>query len=381
MHLISLNSFFIYFIIVIIIDNWKKDERALVLEYAKLIQNNLPRTNFDVLHYIILVASWIQHYRHLNRMNPEALAVVLAPICSGLENNIYGQLKSNSSSTTTTNSTSKDYNSNINKLSSSSSTTTTAATSAWLTNDINISNYQQLKENMDQFIQLNIKWTSIWTLMIQHHDVLLDYWRSTNLSMSTSMSPRDISHSLIWQRHSMPTSKIENGGAPLLWTQSTITVPEEKSTLMNDDDDDENDDIIPPLPALPTIISNQQHHQNMNMTNNNPSTTKLLTDDDNDRYGVIVIRKQYQGFRRRFLSGVAKDDENIYLDTPLPPLPIPSYPKDTIKNSTTTTTINNKLNSMDNHELNMKSTKKRSFLLRRPKSIATLQPRMKATVL
>ncbi|KAI8098818.1 Rho GTPase activation protein [Halteromyces radiatus] len=238
--------------------NWTENDRGLVYEWAKMIKNDFPTTHYHVMHYIILVVSWVQHYQHLNLMNPEALAVVLAPICSGLEKNV-----------------------NLGKYD-------------------NKRQQQQLLGSVDEVMAANSRWTTVWTLLIQHHDILLDHWRPSNTP--------DIIHSGLWQRHSIPTIMMESDTP---WTQSTITVPEE--------------DLL-----------------------DNSSKTS-----GDDRYGVIVMRKGYRG---RHIPGVAKDDEHIYNDTPLPPLPIPEYHPEQEK-------------------------KKRHFLLRRPKSIASLQPRIKTSSL
>lgn len=48
----------------------------------------LPRAHRYLLHYILQLASHIQQYSHINMMNAEALAVVLAPVCTGLEQRI-----------------------------------------------------------------------------------------------------------------------------------------------------------------------------------------------------------------------------------------------------------------------------------------------------
>ncbi|KAI8334747.1 Rho GTPase activation protein [Chlamydoabsidia padenii] len=243
--------------------NWKHGDRELVFEWAKMIKNEFPTTHYHVMHYIILVVSWIQHYQHVNLMNPEALAVVLAPICSGLEKNMMPST------------------------------------------------------SVDEIVAINLKWTTVWTLLIQHHDILLDHWRP-NDSTYHHHTTIDI------QRHSVPT-----------WTQSSMTVPDD-DLLLDEEEEEEEDE---------------------------PRMERVVTTHD-DRYGVIVMRKQQHARRRRqHVQGVANDDEHIYLyDTPLPPLPIPKLHHTSSNNNTTT-------------------DKKRRFLLRRPKSIASLQPQIKTSAL
>ncbi|CAO3598989.1 unnamed protein product [Absidia cylindrospora] len=361
--------------------DWKHGDRDLVFEWARMIKNEFPTTHYHVMHYIILVVSWIQHYQHLNLMNPEALAVVLAPICSGLEKNI--------------------STGSGNKISS-----------GLRGGGGNQYYYQQqplqqhLLESVDQIVAENLKWTNVWTLLIQHHDILLDYWRPTDSNggnyhyTAADLGARGRSglgaNPIFWQRHSVPSSSIESGvDTPLPWTQSTMTVPEEDMMMgsVNNDDDDDDDDEDDngvqrtitgrPIGASPLLP---------------PTAATPASSGSDERYGVIVMRKQ-QNYRRRHLPGVAKDDEHIYLyDTPLPPLPIPELHSrhtttndnadgdtdNTLADGTTSgysSNSNNKtITSSGNNRSNSKNKKKR-FILRRPKSIASLQPRVKTSSL
>jgi hypothetical protein len=73
-------------------------------------------------------------------MNPEALAIVLAPVCTGLEHNL------------------KEIPSWMKRH-----------TRAKMMND------------MGHFIATNAKWTRIWTLLIEYSDTLLDIWKQLPL--------------------------------------------------------------------------------------------------------------------------------------------------------------------------------------------------------
>ena len=100
---------------------------------------SLPRAHFHLILFIIELASHIHQHQHINMMNPEALAVVLAPVCTGLDHRL------------------KDIPafaaiSNKKKCSS-------AAAAA-----------------LDQLVQANARWTQIWTLMIENHKFLLNKW-------------------------------------------------------------------------------------------------------------------------------------------------------------------------------------------------------------
>jgi hypothetical protein len=48
----------------------------------------LPDRHSHLIHAILSLTSHIQHYADINMMNPEALAVVLAPVCTGIEKTI-----------------------------------------------------------------------------------------------------------------------------------------------------------------------------------------------------------------------------------------------------------------------------------------------------
>ncbi|KAI8143489.1 Rho GTPase activation protein, partial [Fennellomyces sp. T-0311] len=111
----------------------------------------LPRAHFHLLYYMIQLASHIQQYQHINMMNPEALAVVLAPVCTGLDHRL------------------KDIPSSV-----AFSKTKKSPAAA-----------------LDQFVQANARWTQIWTLMIQHHQLLLDRWSSE--ASSPSMDEHQVS--------------------------------------------------------------------------------------------------------------------------------------------------------------------------------------------
>lgn len=95
---------------------------------AHLAMRQLPRAHYIMLYTIIELCSHIQAHSHVNMMNPEALAVVLAPVCTGLDQSL------------------KDMFALKNK-------------------DI-----------VTGIVQANARWTDLWTRMIQNHKELLDIW-------------------------------------------------------------------------------------------------------------------------------------------------------------------------------------------------------------
>jgi hypothetical protein len=73
-------------------------------------------------------------------MNPEALAVVLAPVCTGLEQNL------------------KEIPSWVKRHTRT-----------------------KMMNDMGQYIENNTKWTRIWTLLIEYSDTLLEKWKDSIL--------------------------------------------------------------------------------------------------------------------------------------------------------------------------------------------------------
>ncbi|KAG0182144.1 Unconventional myosin-IXAa [Apophysomyces sp. BC1021] len=101
-----------------------------------LLIDELPPAHNQLLHYLMLLISNVQQYAHVNMMNPEALAVVLAPVCTGLERAL-----------------------------------TTTAARARRKKPSRLS-----KADMEDLIQRNAKWTYTWEIMIEHHEMLLQNW-------------------------------------------------------------------------------------------------------------------------------------------------------------------------------------------------------------
>ncbi|KAG2226053.1 hypothetical protein INT45_002519 [Circinella minor] len=100
---------------------------------------SLPRAHFHLILFIIELASHIHQYQHINMMNPEALAVVLAPVCTGLDHRL------------------KDIPA-FAAINNKKKCSPAAA------------------ETLDRLVQANAKWTQIWTLMIENHKFLLNKW-------------------------------------------------------------------------------------------------------------------------------------------------------------------------------------------------------------
>lgn len=114
-------------------------QKSTINMLAAIIQQ-LPREHFHLIYYIVIMASSIQEHSEINMMNPEALAVVLAPVCTGLEQNL------------------KEIPSWVKRHTRT-----------------------KMMNDMGHFIENNAKWTRIWTLMIEYSDTLLEKWKDSVL--------------------------------------------------------------------------------------------------------------------------------------------------------------------------------------------------------
>lgn len=118
--------------------------KATIRAFASMIQQ-LPREHFHLVQYIIILTSSIQKHADTNMMNSEALAIVLAPVCTGLELN-------------------------LKEIPSWMKRHTRAKTS-----------------DMNRCVEVNTKWTRIWTLLIEYSDTLLELWKDTLWEIPTPL--------------------------------------------------------------------------------------------------------------------------------------------------------------------------------------------------
>ncbi|ORX53926.1 RhoGAP-domain-containing protein [Hesseltinella vesiculosa] len=330
-----------------------QDDRQLVFSLAKLIKDELPTTHYHVMHYIVLVTSWVQHSAQYNRMNPEAMAVILAPICAGLEKSFdqvamatglapLASPPSPASSAPLPTSPACPSLPAHGSMSSPTSSSISSNNAFWLPGRTLLHHLHAglsspsppSQEQVELLLHKTGQWTTLWRLMIEHNDVLLDHWRQTTPTYPFSLQDGSDPLFAYHQRHSMPHP---------FWSTSTLLIPDHMPANPTNfgyrlppclfDDQPQHDSspsspLFPPVDPLPSI--HPHHHP-----------------------------PQHNSFRRRpHLLGVAKDDEHIYLNTPSPPpLPIPEF-----------------------HDQDIKPPKKPSLLLRRPKSIASLHPRFKTRV-
>ncbi|KAI9018675.1 Rho GTPase activation protein [Phycomyces nitens] len=94
---------------------------------------DLPTAHNHLLHYVFILVSRIREHETVNKMNPEALATVLAPVCAGLEHTL------------------KDLPAALKKKKTK----------------------VLMKSDMIGVVERNRRWTELWILMIENLDVLL----------------------------------------------------------------------------------------------------------------------------------------------------------------------------------------------------------------
>lgn len=102
--------------------------------------------HFDLLKYIIAVAAYVESEKESNKMTAEALAIVLAPTCTGLDG-IINKLPATN-----------------NRMSASMGRTSNGRPSS-TNNVLQLSVVKDLEQ-----------WTSLFQFMINYHEELLQNW-------------------------------------------------------------------------------------------------------------------------------------------------------------------------------------------------------------
>ncbi|KAL0085995.1 Rho GTPase activation protein [Phycomyces blakesleeanus] len=103
------------------------------INLVALLIADLPVAHNHLLRYIFILVSHIREHETVNKMNPEALATVLAPVCAGLEHTL------------------KDLPDALKKKKTK----------------------VLMKSDMIGVVERNRRWTELWILMIDNLDVLL----------------------------------------------------------------------------------------------------------------------------------------------------------------------------------------------------------------
>ncbi|KAI9314421.1 Rho GTPase activation protein, partial [Dichotomocladium elegans] len=100
-------------------------QAAMDIEHIASLAAKMPKVHFDLLFTMIELCAHIQRHQHVNLMNAEALAVVLAPVCTGLDQSLRDVLTIKSPTI------------------------------------------------INEIVQSNQRWTDLWRAMIEAHDTLL----------------------------------------------------------------------------------------------------------------------------------------------------------------------------------------------------------------
>ncbi|ORX46478.1 Rho GTPase activation protein [Hesseltinella vesiculosa] len=129
-------------------------EEALA-QLVSIINARLPLRHRHLLHAILSLAGHIQHHAHRNKMNPEALAVVLVPVCTGLETTMQ---------VLPTKKPGRRLKKKINSL------------------PLNPIDLQRL-------VRTNAQWTMLWKWMIEEHQRMLH-----TIHLPRSVSPAHLPH-------------------------------------------------------------------------------------------------------------------------------------------------------------------------------------------
>ncbi|KAI9020825.1 hypothetical protein CLU79DRAFT_755744 [Phycomyces nitens] len=172
----------------LLIDNRNRNVQSLY----RLIEE-LPTAHYQLLHYIMILVASIQKSAHINKMNAEALAIVLTPVCNGLEQT----LKTNS------------IRRNVRRM-----------------------------ENMQSLVQTNARWTHVWNLMITNHSALLLAWNTHSrlgtktLPVLSSHTPSPAGHSDIIQHKMLQQTPFPDQEDALDWclNHSLVSLPDQQTS-------------------------------------------------------------------------------------------------------------------------------------------------------
>lgn len=266
---------------------------------ATMIQQ-LPREHFHLIYYIVLMASSIQKHSEINMMNPEALAVVLAPVCTGLEQNL------------------KEIPSWVKRHTRT-----------------------KMMNDMGQYIENNTKWTRIWTLLIEYSDTLLEKWKEsilwkevvTPLGRNTVPCHPSSSSHLKTNKDSPSSSTSPSSSHPS--RHSTNLSPFEQTELLLD--------IVPPYNKPTTTSTTTTSNQRRPSYHSNKSSDEL--------YKVVVMRTRQSTTCKSLKknnhkrSSLLMDYHQYYSTPPPPPMTHSNSTSTTSRTSSTSSVLHPSLSS------------------------------------
>ncbi|KAI8372772.1 Rho GTPase activation protein [Radiomyces spectabilis] len=263
-------------------DDAMSDEETVQLISG--IIKDLPVTHFHLLYYILSLASSIQQYAHINMMSPEALAVVLAPVCTGLEQTL------------------KDIPYSLKK------------------------NPRQRLGEMSHLIERNAKWTHLWTVMIEHHHILL---QTLDQHRETGIWKEPLYHRL-QQRNTMPCLS----PAQPLSCPTPPPVPSNYHPLLDRFNavQDETLEIAPHQDPISPQLYWYRNQSTVSLVDGSCiSNSVSFSSKQQERYEVVVMRHHSNtGYKRggrqrcRRFIGIVKDDLDNFLETQTPATPTSS---------------------------------------------------------
>lgn len=242
---------------------------------ANIIQE-LPREHFHLIYYIVIMASSIQEHSEINMMNPEALAVVLAPVCTGLEQNL------------------KEIPSWVKRHTRT-----------------------KMMNDMGLFIENNAKWTRIWTLMIEHSDTLLEKWKDSVLwtevvsPLGRSTMPSPLNKSSCNSSSNNANKEIDRNAS-----SSSLHPSRHSSSLSRIQSTELLLDVVPPYNKPPELPQRRPSYHS------NKSSDEL--------YKVVVMRSRNckslkknnnnSTKRNSLMDTTSTSYHQYYANSPLPPL-------------------------------------------------------------
>ncbi|KAH8554190.1 Rho GTPase activation protein [Umbelopsis sp. PMI_123] len=269
----------------------------LLKDVADLVMD-MPKAHSDLLQYLITqILAAVQQYSQFNLMNHEALAVVFAPVCTGLEQSL------------------SSVNQNTIKKQLEQRPLQNGDEKQFKRHSI----HHVL--NMD-IIRTNTKWTQLWTIMIEHHDRLLQLWSIADISQQWQSSHvhspnKRFTHHTVPGIMSTPSpspsprppSSASSSGStvlPMRILMSQFHVPGS-----NESPDQKLVSIAPPLPPpVEDPLEDDEIHETTSATSSK------------SKYGVVVMRRSmasgYLGGGRRTVRRTwlpSRDDLDGYYES------------------------------------------------------------------
>ncbi|KAG2172454.1 hypothetical protein INT44_006627, partial [Umbelopsis vinacea] len=150
LHIYYLNGYRMFLVYLWMSNKSASDEQNLSI--LSSLGHRMDAEHFDLLKYIIAVAAYVESEKESNKMTAEALAIVLAPTCTGLDG-IINRLPATA-----------------NRMSASLGRTSNGRNSS-SNNVLQLSVVKDLEQ-----------WTSLFRFMINYHEELLQNWTGGNQS-------------------------------------------------------------------------------------------------------------------------------------------------------------------------------------------------------